>query len=193
MALRYNINPCSRVFWLQFIAVSTLVLFAVIATASGNDSYSVPGIPKPSWWGTSESEAKPFLTLEEIAEKNEILDGRLYYTRALLTAEQFPDNKILVLLALWYAPFRERVSYGDSVAVGEYFMEKYFYWKGFSDCVSCEADMAANMVDRLVSGYCDRGNGQSALGLIDRFLEEEGSKVGFDEKAEIFDALWAMY
>ncbi len=177
--------------------LNVIILLLVLCNSPlvfGDEKISIfDTIPKPSWWNEVAPDARPFSNRQEIQEQTRIDNGRVFYKRALLTVDRFPDNHELITAALYYAPFRKGVTTEESIVIAEYFLKKYLTWeeKAYGHCVGCNksAGMVAGMVDRLVGGYCKSGKGQLALELIDSFFLNRGEEVDVQPKAEIYSAL----
>lgn len=190
----------------RLLNVVILLVLCNSPLAFGDEKTSIfDTIPKPSWWDEVAPDAKPFSNRQEIEEqirqeirqaiqdKTRINDGRLFYKRALLTVDRLPDNDELIPETLYYVPFRNGLTTEESIAIAEYFLKKYLMWKGkvYGQCVGCNegAGMVADMVARLVRGYCWSKKGQLALELIDSFFLNRGKEVTITPKAEIYEAL----
>lgn len=177
-------------------ALSLLLLVFLGSSFSGasNGAEAFHGaIPKPSWWNEIPATVKPFTNSPEIQEQSRIDDGRIFYKRALLTIDHFPNDHKLITEALYYAAFRRGISTEESILAAEYFLQHYMGWKeqwiGHCEGCSKEAVMVSRMVSRLVGGYCQTGNGPLALKAIDRLFLLRGSEIDIEPKTEIFQSL----
>ncbi|MDH5326461.1 MAG: hypothetical protein OEZ68_06480 [Gammaproteobacteria bacterium] len=131
--------------------------------------------------------AEAFADNEEIMTQSKAADARLYYKRAILTIEEYPNNHELITQALYRAPFKHGLTKNESETLAEYYLANYTGWRGTLAVVS--AHTATEVTAKLVQSLCKSGSTEKALFYVNSLILERGPEIYDRPKIKVYDEL----